>query len=188
MIFVLSQQAAASAFSGSNRACNLIFLGKPPLCGLGLVGGPAELCNGILSFCNILECDEILICPPDYILLHTFEDFEKNWTLPRSFPCSLKLPSQPGSRGSNNSVLPAPLQLCILPMCMYHLWKLQSWRRHASGWDTNGKIEQNNALLPLHCLVSVCLCWIPVESRLWAFVTVGPREDRHSSFQFTALF
>lgn len=42
MIFVLSQQAAASAFSGSNRACNLIFLGKPPFCGLGLVGGLAE--------------------------------------------------------------------------------------------------------------------------------------------------
>lgn len=73
MIFVLSQQAAASAFSGSSRACNLIFLGKPPLCGLGLVGAPAELCNGILSFCSILECDEILTCPSDYILLHTFE-------------------------------------------------------------------------------------------------------------------
>lgn len=75
MISVLSQQAAASAFSGSNRACNLRFSGKPPLCGLGLVGGPAELCNGILSFCNILECDEILTCPPDYILLHILEDF-----------------------------------------------------------------------------------------------------------------
>lgn len=77
MIFVLSQQAAASAFSGSIRACNLVLLGKPPLCGLGMVGGLAELCNGILSFCNILECDEILTCPPDYILLHTFEDFFK---------------------------------------------------------------------------------------------------------------
>jgi len=73
MIFVLSQQAAASAFSGSNRACNLIFLRKPPLCGLGMVGGLAELCHGILSFCNILECDEILTYRPDYILLHTFE-------------------------------------------------------------------------------------------------------------------
>lgn len=69
MIFVLSQQAAASAFSGSSRACNLIFLGKSPLCGLGSVGAPAELCNGILSFCSILECDEILTCPSDYILL-----------------------------------------------------------------------------------------------------------------------
>lgn len=77
MIFVLSQQAAASAFSGSSRACNLIFLGKPPLCGLGLVGAPAELCNGILSFCSILECDEILTCPSDYILLHTFEHLKK---------------------------------------------------------------------------------------------------------------
>lgn len=77
MIFVWSRQAAASAFSGSSRACNLIFLGKPPLCGLGLVGGPAELCNGILSSCSILECDEILTCPPDYILLHTLEDFLK---------------------------------------------------------------------------------------------------------------
>lgn len=75
MIFVLSQQAAASVLSGSNRACNLIFLRKPPLCGLGMVGGLAELCHGILSFCNILECDEILTCHPDYILLHTFEDF-----------------------------------------------------------------------------------------------------------------
>jgi hypothetical protein len=75
MIFVLSQQAAASAFSGSNRACNLIFLRKPPLCGLGMVGGLAELCHGILSFCNILECDEILTYRPDYILLHTFENF-----------------------------------------------------------------------------------------------------------------
>lgn len=75
MIFVLSQQDAALAFSGSNRACNLIFLGKPPLGGLGLMGGLAELCNGILSFCNILGCDEILTCPPDYILLHTLEGF-----------------------------------------------------------------------------------------------------------------
>ena len=41
MIFVLSQQAAASVLSGSNRACNLIFLRKPPLCGLGMVGGAA---------------------------------------------------------------------------------------------------------------------------------------------------
>lgn len=40
MIFVLSQQDAALAFSGSNRACNLLFLGKPPLGGLGLMGGP----------------------------------------------------------------------------------------------------------------------------------------------------
>lgn len=77
LIFVLSQQAAASAFSGSSRACNLIFLRKPPLCGLGLVGAPAELCNGILSFCSILECDEILTCPSDYILLHTFEHYKK---------------------------------------------------------------------------------------------------------------
>ena len=75
MIFVLSQQAAASACSGSTRACNLIFLRKPPLCGLGMVGGLAELCHGILSFCNILECDEILTCRPDCVLLHTFEDF-----------------------------------------------------------------------------------------------------------------
>jgi len=75
MIFVLSQQAAASAFSGRNRACNLRFLGKPPLCAPGMLGGLAELCNGILSFCNILECDEILTCPPDDILLHTLEGF-----------------------------------------------------------------------------------------------------------------
>lgn len=74
-IFVLSPQAAASALAGSDTARKLIFLGKPPLCGLGPAGGLAELCNGILSFCNILECDEILTCPPDYMLVHTFEDF-----------------------------------------------------------------------------------------------------------------
>lgn len=66
----------------------------------GVGGGPGrELWNGILSFCNILECDEILPCPPDYILpdyilLHTFEDFFFNWTLPGSFPSFVKLPTR----------------------------------------------------------------------------------------------
>lgn len=131
MIFVLSQQAAASAFSGSNRACNLIFLGKPPFCGLGLVGGLAELCNGILSFCNILECDEILPCPPDCILLHAFEDFFFfNWTLPGSFPSYVKLPTrQLAFRGG-----------CILFTCFIY-GDCRCPLKDAHIWDTNRATE-----------------------------------------------
>lgn len=46
----------------SLRPC---ILRKPPFCGLGLMGGLAELRNEIFAFCNMLECVEILTYPPN---------------------------------------------------------------------------------------------------------------------------
>lgn len=125
MISVLSKQAAASAFSGSNRASNLIFLGKPPLCGLGLVGGPRlsyvmEFFPSAI-FWNVMKSWHALQIT--YFCTHLrISKKKKNQTLPRSFPCSLSFQVSLGAEGA--AVVPSlpSLQLCPFHVC--HLWKL----------------------------------------------------------------
>lgn len=89
--------------------------GNLPVMTWGQWGGLAELCNGILSFCNIMECDEIPTCPPDYIL-HTSEDFFKDRIQPGSFPL-LPLILQLALRGTAIVLCPYP----ISALCPFHM-------------------------------------------------------------------